>query len=275
MFYKKYKGERHMYKEWTVPELEAESARIQVMIKRKVTHTPRDWAKFKKNVPEKQLELKRMKEELVVAEFGTKRQVARWKEDLVRSTYKRLEELRKKDPKIPQKPDYPEAAVSKGPSKLQIRRSIALAGNVVYKRRTQSQLGAETVQEILAGNAVLKEGLLRTIKEELEQENSTTTAQPVMNRPASPNTSTNKHLPRNPPGSEIQKWATDKQTCVLTLLRSGGEVEKISREQALGLSLEDLQDLLDLPLSRDDEDTYALDFELQFKGQIRELLMRQ
>ena len=96
-----------------------------------------------------------------------------------------------------------------------------------------------------------------------------------MNRPASPNTSTNKHLPRNPPGSKIQKWETDKQTCVLTLLRSGGEVEKISREQALGLSLEDLQDLLDLPLSRDDEDTDALDFELQFKGQIRELLMRQ
>ena len=49
----------------------------------------------------------------------------------------------------------------------------------------------------------------------------------------------------------------------------------ISREQALGLSLEDLQDLLDLPLSRDDEDTDALNFELQFKGQIRELLMRQ
>ena len=61
----------------------------------------------------------------------------------------------------------------------------------------------------------------------------------------------------------------------MTFLRSGGEVEKISRKQALGLSLEDLQDLLDLPLSRDDEDTDALDFELQFKGQIRELLMRQ
>ncbi|KAJ0434557.1 hypothetical protein HanIR_Chr17g0883021 [Helianthus annuus] len=264
-----------MYKEWTVPELEAEAARIQDMIKRKVTHTPPDWARFKKNVPEKQLELKRMKEELVVADFGTKRQVARWKEDLVRSTYKRLEELRKKDPKIPQKPDYPEAAVSKGPSKLQIRRSTAPAGTAFYKRRSQSQLGAETVQEILTGNAVVKEGLLRTLKEELEQENSAPTAQPVMNRPASPNTSANKHLPRNPPGSKIQKWATDKQTRVLTLLRSGGEVKIISREQALGLSLEDLQDLLDLPLSRDDEDTDALNFELQFKGQISELLMRQ
>ncbi|MFS7975636.1 hypothetical protein Hanom_Chr10g00882911 [Helianthus anomalus] len=113
------------------------------------------------------------------------------------------------------------------------------------------------------------------IRETLELKQSATTAQPVMNRPASPNTSANKHLPRNPPGSKIQKWETDKQTCVLTLLRSGGEVDKISREQALGLRLEDLQDLLDIPLSRDDEDTDALNFELQFKGQIRELLMRQ
>ncbi|TKW76814.1 MAG: hypothetical protein DI543_18975, partial [Bradyrhizobium icense] len=55
MFHKRYKGERHMYKEWIVPELEVEAARIQDMIKRKVTHTPPHWAKFKKNVPDKQL----------------------------------------------------------------------------------------------------------------------------------------------------------------------------------------------------------------------------
>ncbi|MFS7919215.1 hypothetical protein Hanom_Chr03g00210151 [Helianthus anomalus] len=35
MFYKRYKGERHMYKEWTIPELEVEAARIQDMIKGK------------------------------------------------------------------------------------------------------------------------------------------------------------------------------------------------------------------------------------------------
>ncbi|MFS7919214.1 hypothetical protein Hanom_Chr03g00210141 [Helianthus anomalus] len=216
-----------------------------------------------------------MKEELVAADFGTKRQVVRWKEDMVRSTYKRLEELRKKDPKIPQKPDYPEAEVSKRPSKLQIRRTTAPTGAAIYKRRSQKQLDAETIQELMAGDDLVKEGIQRMIRETLELKQSATTAQPVMNRPASPNTSANKHLPRNPPGSKIQKWETDKQTCILTLLRSGGEVKKISREQALGLSLEDLQDLLDLPLSRDDEDTDALDFELQFKGQIRELLMRQ
>ncbi|MFS7942742.1 hypothetical protein Hanom_Chr06g00491971 [Helianthus anomalus] len=58
------------------------------MIKRKVTHTPPNWAKFKKNVPDKQLELKRIKEELVAADFGTKRQVARWKEDVVTTVTK-------------------------------------------------------------------------------------------------------------------------------------------------------------------------------------------
>ncbi|MFS7953596.1 hypothetical protein Hanom_Chr07g00620591 [Helianthus anomalus] len=159
MFYKRYKGERHMYKEWTIPELEAEAARIQDMIKRKVTHTPPDWAKFKRNVPDKQLELKRMKEELVAADFGTKRHVARWKEDMVRSTYKRLEELRKKDPKIPQKPDYPEAEVSKRPSKLQIRRTTAPTGAAIFKRRSRKQLDAESLQELMAGDDLVKEGI--------------------------------------------------------------------------------------------------------------------
>ncbi len=59
------------------------------------------------------------------------------------------------------------------------------------------------------------------------------------------------------------------------MVRADGEVKKFTREQALGLRLEDLQDRLDLPLSRDEDDTDALTFELQFKGQIRELLLRQ
>ena len=64
MSYKKYKGEKHMYKDWTIPELESEAARIQDLIKNKVKHTPPDWAKLKKDVPDKKVELRRMKEEL-------------------------------------------------------------------------------------------------------------------------------------------------------------------------------------------------------------------
>ncbi|MFS7932615.1 hypothetical protein Hanom_Chr04g00370011 [Helianthus anomalus] len=64
MSYKKYKAEKHQYKEWTISELEKETTRIQDMIKNKVKRTPPVWAKYKKNVPERTLQLKRMKEEL-------------------------------------------------------------------------------------------------------------------------------------------------------------------------------------------------------------------
>ncbi|MFS7953708.1 hypothetical protein Hanom_Chr07g00621791 [Helianthus anomalus] len=52
MEYKKYKGEKYMYKEWSVKELEEELERIHKMNKDKVKHTPPVWAKYKKNVPE-------------------------------------------------------------------------------------------------------------------------------------------------------------------------------------------------------------------------------
>ena len=101
-------------------------------------------------------------------------------------------------------------------------------------------MSTETIQDILTGNAIVKKGILLMLKEESELEQSASTAQPVMNRPASPNTSSNKNLPRNPPGSKVLKWKTDKQTHVLTVFKSSGKVKKLTREQALGLSLEDL-----------------------------------
>ena len=61
----------------------------------------------------------------------------------------------------------------------------------------------------------------------------------------------------------------------MTLIRSDGSVEEIKMDSAYNLNAYDLQDLLDLELERDDEeDMFSLDFELQFKGQIREMLMR-
>ncbi|MFS7963378.1 hypothetical protein Hanom_Chr08g00737371 [Helianthus anomalus] len=273
MTYKKYKGDKHMYKCWTIPELEKEVARIHERIKNKVKQSPP--RKFKQIEDDKALELKRMKEELIIAEYGSRNSVSKWGEDRVRATYKRLEELRKKDPSVPQKPDYNKAEVSKRPPKLQAKRTSAPTGAAIYKRRSQKQLDAETTQELIAGDDLVKEGIKRMIEETLDMNKYASTVQPVMNRPASPNSSTNKNLPRNPSGSKVLKWKTDKQTHVLTVFRSDGEVKKLTREQALGPSLEDLQDLLDLPLSRDEDDTDALTFELQFKGQIRELLLRQ
>ena len=45
-------------------------------------------------------------------------------------------------------------------------------------------------------------------------------------------------------------------------------------DDAHGLCADDLQTLLNLELERDAEDFFSLSFELQFKGQIRESLMR-
>ncbi|MFS7998435.1 hypothetical protein Hanom_Chr12g01153801 [Helianthus anomalus] len=107
MTYKKYKAKKHQYKEWTISELKEEIARIQEMLDKKIKQTPQVWSKYKKNVPEKVLMLKRMKEELIVANYGSRNQVTRWTEVKVFETYKRLEERRKKDPTAPQKQDYP------------------------------------------------------------------------------------------------------------------------------------------------------------------------
>ena len=96
-----------------------------------------------------------MKEELIVAEYGSRNSVSKWGEARVRATYKRLEELRKKDPTAPQKPDYSKAEVSKRPPKLQAKRTTAPTGAAIYKKRSQNQLGAETVQDLIAGNNLI------------------------------------------------------------------------------------------------------------------------
>ena len=48
----------------------------------------------------------------------------------------------------------------------------------------------------------------------------------------------------------------------------------ISRNQALGLSVEDLQDLLELTLCRDEADLSSKEFEEEFKRKAKELLMK-
>ncbi|MFS7934796.1 hypothetical protein Hanom_Chr05g00395891 [Helianthus anomalus] len=63
------------------------------MNKEKIKHTPLVWSKYLKKLPGKVLELKRMKEELITADFESRNQVTRWKEDKVRASYKNLEEL--------------------------------------------------------------------------------------------------------------------------------------------------------------------------------------
>ena len=58
-----------------------------------------------------------------------------------------------------------------------------------------------------------------------------------------------------------------------SLVRTNGEVKYISRKEALGLSVEDLQDLLELTLCRDEDDLSSKEFEAEFKDQAKALLM--
>ncbi|MFS7911679.1 putative fur-regulated basic protein A [Helianthus anomalus] len=142
MSYKKYKAEKHQYKEWTISELKEEITRIQGMLDKKIKQTPPVGSKYKKNVPEKVLILKRMKEELIVANYGSRNLVTRWTEVKVLETYKRLEERRKKDPTAPKKPVYPEAIVPVKqalPIKRSVQTSVPTAA-IVYQRKKQKHM---------------------------------------------------------------------------------------------------------------------------------------
>ncbi|MFS7946948.1 hypothetical protein Hanom_Chr06g00542321 [Helianthus anomalus] len=175
------------------------------MNKDKVKHTPPVWANYKKNVPDKALKLKRVKEELIAADFGSRNQVTRWKEEKVTASYQRLEELRKKNPNVPQKPIYPEAEVSARPQKLQVRKFIVPPAAILYQRRKQKQMDAETPEDIATGDEVIKMVLKQMIAENPELANAQSTAQPVITRPQSPNSSSIKTLPRNSLDSKILK----------------------------------------------------------------------
>ncbi|XP_021975447.1 actin cytoskeleton-regulatory complex protein PAN1-like [Helianthus annuus] len=150
MAFKKYKGDKAQYKEWTVGELKEELERIEKMTKDKVKHTPPVWAIYKKNIPDKAIKLKRMKEELITAEFGSRNQVTRWKEEKVIASYQRLEELRKKNPNVPQKPVYPEEEVLTRPQKLQVRKSTAPPAAILYQRRRQKQMNPKIPEDLAA-----------------------------------------------------------------------------------------------------------------------------
>ena len=79
---------------------------------------------------------------------------------------------------------------------------------------------------------------------------------------------------RKPSDPKILKWKVNKDTHELTLLKSDGNATKLSMEDAYGLTAEDFQELLCLELEKDADDLESLNFELQFKGQIREFFLR-
>ncbi|XP_022004270.1 uncharacterized protein LOC110901798 [Helianthus annuus] len=129
--YKKYKAEKYQYKEWTISELQEETVRIQKMIQDNVKQTPPVWANYKKNV-------------------------TRWREEKVFATYKKLEELRKRDPTAPKMLDYPEAVVPVKQQKLPIRRPTAPHARILYQISKEKQMDELTKEDKAQEDYIIK-----------------------------------------------------------------------------------------------------------------------
>ena len=69
---------------------------------------------------------------------------------------KRLEELRKRDPTAPKKPDYPEAVVPVKPQKFPIRKPTVPPVAILYQRRKQKQMDELTKEDKAQEDYIIK-----------------------------------------------------------------------------------------------------------------------
>ncbi|MFS7968905.1 hypothetical protein Hanom_Chr09g00802961 [Helianthus anomalus] len=114
MKYKPYKATKARFKDWSIDALREEIDRItKINNDPLVKKTVPIWNKCKQFDPDDALRFERMRAELVAAGYGFARSVARWSKLNVEETYKNLEELRKKDQSVSQKPVYPETTTGR------------------------------------------------------------------------------------------------------------------------------------------------------------------
>ncbi|MFS7948358.1 hypothetical protein Hanom_Chr06g00559061 [Helianthus anomalus] len=100
--YKAYKSD---FKDWPLEALKEEVDRIEKMKNDpKMLKSDPNWKQYNKVDADEALRYTRKRTELVAANYGTAKAIARWSKQNVDLTYKRLEELRKTDPTVPQKP---------------------------------------------------------------------------------------------------------------------------------------------------------------------------
>ncbi|MFS7979223.1 hypothetical protein Hanom_Chr10g00924871 [Helianthus anomalus] len=159
MKHKPYKATSAQFKDWSTDALREEIERITKMLNGYlVKPTPLDWKKGKQVNPCKALELKRMKAELVAANYGSARSIARWSESNTVENYKKLEQLIAKDPKVPQKPVYPTIAaipqLTHTPKKLLL--ASALSANALRQIKRQKQNDEKDEQKY---EEIRKEGI--------------------------------------------------------------------------------------------------------------------
>ena len=75
-----------------------------------VKPTQSNWKKAKTVDSDEVLKFKRMRAELVAADYGPVRSIARWSKLKIVETYKKLEELRAEESNVLQNPVYPTTA---------------------------------------------------------------------------------------------------------------------------------------------------------------------
>ncbi|MFS8024560.1 hypothetical protein Hanom_Chr16g01464671 [Helianthus anomalus] len=279
---KPYKANQSQFKDWFVEALKEEVNIIEMMKKDpQMKKSAPNWNKYKTVDVDDALRCKRKRAELVAAGYRPARSIARWSKENVDETYRKLEKLRKTDPTVPQKPAYIETTADRPQQTHAIQKlfsSSFLPICSLNQLKRQKQTNEEDEERCVEHR---KEAIKNQVQFGLDDASQQLVAQisetikKLSSRPQSPNSSQIKLLPRKPSDPKILKCKYNKDTHVLTLIRSDVSVEKLSRKAAYGLNAGDLQDLLNLQLHRDEEDTDSLDFELQFKGQIWELLMRE
>src|ERR1043165_4914933 len=102
-----YKANKKQFAGWTTHALREELLRIEDKVKNPPAKVSApDFSKGRD--PARALKFKRMRQEIVAADYGEMKSVARWSELRLVETYKKLEENGKKDPNLPRKPVYPD-----------------------------------------------------------------------------------------------------------------------------------------------------------------------
>ncbi|MFS7906081.1 hypothetical protein Hanom_Chr01g00055151 [Helianthus anomalus] len=191
-------------------------------------------------------DLKEERSELVAAGCGAARSIGRWSKQNVDLTYKKLEELRKTDPTLPKKPVYDDETTDRPQQTLPSKKlfsSSDVSISVLNQRKIQQLIDEEDEKR---DAEFRKEAIKNQLQYGLNeaslqlQAQFAETIQRLASIPLSPNSSQIKLPPGNPSDPKILKWKSDKDTHVLTLLRSNGSVEKLTKDDALGLNASDL-----------------------------------
>ncbi|MFS7998289.1 hypothetical protein Hanom_Chr12g01151911 [Helianthus anomalus] len=272
-----YPAKVEQFKDWPLIALKAEVNSIErIKNDPKMKRSAPDWNKYKKTIVDLTLEYKRKKAELVAAKYSSAKTISKWLRQYTDMVYEKLEKFRETDPTAPKKPAYKNKKPDEPRQQTLPLKTLFTSSNTsiiaLNQRKRQKQIDEEDAEREAD---IMKVAIKQMIEENPDSAKLQEIAKRFMSRPPSPNSHQIKCIPRNPLNSKILKCKSAKKTHALTLLKSNGKVEHISREDALGPSAADLLDILDLQLCRDEDDEDSLNFEVQFKGQVREKLMRE